>query len=82
MQTKNYKNFCPTVQTRIVAPFFGDILVSVGNFFAHLNPTGTECTDLPDVWEILRISALPSNKLPGQKSLNFLDGILGETMTS
>ena len=29
----------------------------------------------------LRISALPSNKLPGQKSLKFLVGILGETMT-
>ena len=32
--------------------------------------------------KILRISALPSNKLPGQKSLKFLVGILGETMTS
>ena len=31
---------------------------------------------------ILRISALPSNKLPGQKSLKCLVGILGETMTS
>ena len=29
-----------------------------------------------------RISALPSNKLPGQKSEKFLLGILGETMTS
>ena len=24
MQTKNYKDFCLTKQTRIVAPFFGD----------------------------------------------------------
>jgi hypothetical protein len=31
---------------------------------------------------IARISALLSNKLPGQKSLQFLVGILGETMTS
>ena len=33
----------------------------------------------PKIW---RISALPSNKLPGQKSFKFLVGILGETMTS
>ena len=33
----------------------------------------------PKIW---RISALPSNKLPGHKSLKFLVGILGETMTS
>ena len=32
--------------------------------------------------KITKISALPSSKLPGQKSLNFLVGILGETMTS
>ena len=32
--------------------------------------------------KISRISALPSNKLPGQKSFKFLVGILGETMTS
>ena len=32
-QTKNYKDFCPTIQTRIVALFFGDFLVSVGRFF-------------------------------------------------
>ena len=32
--------------------------------------------------EITRISALPSNQLPGQKSEKFLVGILGETMTS
>ena len=32
--------------------------------------------------KILRISALPSNKLPGQKSLKFLVGILGEMMKS
>ena len=30
----------------------------------------------------LQISALPSNKLPGQKSGKILVGILGETMTS
>ena len=33
MQTKNYKNFCPTKQTRIMALFSVDILVSVGSFF-------------------------------------------------
>ena len=33
MQTKNYKDFCPTKQTRIVALF----LVSVGSFFGY-NP--------------------------------------------
>ena len=33
----------------------------------------------PKIW---RISALPSNKRPGQKSFKFLVGILGETMTS
>ena len=32
--------------------------------------------------KILRVSALPSNKPRGQKSLTFLAGILGETMTS
>ena len=32
--------------------------------------------------KFLRISALPSNKLPGQISLKNLVGILGETMTS
>ena len=31
MQTKNYKDFCPTKQTRIVALFFGEFLVSVGS---------------------------------------------------
>ena len=30
MQIKNYKDFCPTKQTRIVALFVGDFLVSVG----------------------------------------------------
>ena len=35
MQTKNYKDFCPTKQTRIVALFFGDFLVSVGSFFGY-----------------------------------------------
>ena len=33
MQTKNYRDFCPTIQTRIVALFFDDFLVSVGSFF-------------------------------------------------
>ena len=31
MQTKNYKDFCPTIQTRIIALF----LVSVGSFFGY-----------------------------------------------
>ena len=35
MHTKNYKDFCPTIQTRIVAHFFGDFLVSVGSFFDY-----------------------------------------------
>jgi hypothetical protein len=35
MQTKNYKDFCPTKQTRIVALFFGDCLVSIGSFFGY-----------------------------------------------
>ena len=35
MQTKNYKNFCPTKQTRIVALFLGDFLVSVGSIFGY-----------------------------------------------
>ena len=35
MQTKNYKDFCPTKQTTIVALFFGDFLVSVGSFFGY-----------------------------------------------
>ena len=34
MQTKNYKDFCPTIQRRIVALFF---LVNVGSFFGY-NP--------------------------------------------
>ena len=29
MQTKNYKNFCPTIQTRILALFFGDFLATI-----------------------------------------------------
>ena len=33
IQTKNYKNFCPSIQTRIVALFFSNFLVSVGSFF-------------------------------------------------
>ena len=35
MENKTYKDFCPTVQTRIVALFFGDFLVSVGSFFDY-----------------------------------------------
>ena len=35
MQTKNYKNFCRTIQTRIVALFWGDFLVSIGSFFGY-----------------------------------------------
>ena len=35
MQTKNHKTFCPTKQTRIVALFFGDFLVSAGSFFGY-----------------------------------------------
>ena len=38
MQTKNYKDFCSTIQTRIVALLFGDFLVSVGSFFLVYNP--------------------------------------------
>ena len=36
MQTKNnYKDFCPIMQTRIMALFFGDFLVSVGSFLGY-----------------------------------------------
>ena len=35
METKNCKDFCPSKQTRIVAVFFGDFLVSVGSFFGY-----------------------------------------------
>ena len=35
MQTKNYKDFYPTKETRIVALSFGDFLVSVGSFFGY-----------------------------------------------
>ena len=35
MQTKNCKDFCPTIQTRMVALIFGDFVVSVGNFFGY-----------------------------------------------
>ena len=35
MQIKNYKDFCPTIQTRIIALIFGDFFVSVGSFFGH-----------------------------------------------
>jgi hypothetical protein len=32
---KNYKDFCPTKQTSIVALFLCDFLVIVGNFFGY-----------------------------------------------
>ena len=32
---KIYKDFCPTIQTRIIALFFGDFLVRVGSFFGY-----------------------------------------------
>ena len=35
MQTKNYKDFCPTKQTRIVTLIFGDFLVGVLSFFGY-----------------------------------------------
>ena len=35
MQTQNYKDFYPTIQTRIVALFFGEFLVIVGSFFSY-----------------------------------------------
>ena len=35
MQTKNYKDFCPTKKARIVALFIGEFLVSVGSFFGY-----------------------------------------------
>ena len=35
MQTKNYKDFCPTKQTRILALCFCDFLVSVASFFGY-----------------------------------------------
>ena len=35
MQTKNYKDFCPTKQTRIIAFLFCDFFVSVGSFFGY-----------------------------------------------
>ena len=37
MQIKNYKDFCPTVKTRIVALFLGDFLVSLGSFLATIS---------------------------------------------
>ena len=36
MQTKNYKYFCPTIQTRIVALLFCYFVVSVGSFLATI----------------------------------------------
>ena len=35
MQTKNYKNFCPTIQTRTIALSLGDFLVSLGHFCGY-----------------------------------------------
>jgi hypothetical protein len=35
MQTKNYKDFCPTIQTWKIALLLGDFLVSVGSFFGY-----------------------------------------------
>ena len=35
MPTKNFKDFCPTKPSRIVALFFGEFLVSVGSFFGY-----------------------------------------------
>ena len=35
MQTKNYKDFCPTKQTMILTLFLGEILVSLGVFFGY-----------------------------------------------
>ena len=32
---QNYKVFCPTTQTRIVALFFGDFLESLGSFLGY-----------------------------------------------
>ena len=34
MTTKNYKDFCPTIQTRVVVLFW-DFLVSVSSFFGY-----------------------------------------------
>ena len=34
MENKTYKDFCPTVQTRIIALLFGDFMVSVGILLA------------------------------------------------
>ena len=36
MQTKDYKNFCPTIQARVVALFFGDFLESLAILFATI----------------------------------------------
>ena len=35
MENKTYKDFCPTVQTRIIALLFGDFLVSIGSFYGY-----------------------------------------------
>ena len=62
--------------------FFCDLLY---DFKGQLN---SECIyeviispKMPTKNYITKISALPSNKLPGQKSENFLVGILGGTIT-
>ena len=34
-KTKNDKDFCSTIQAKDHSTFFGDILVSVGSFFAY-----------------------------------------------
>ena len=35
MKTKDYKDFCPTIQKKDRSTFFGDYLVSVGSFFGY-----------------------------------------------
>jgi hypothetical protein len=59
MPTKNYKDFCPIKQTRIVAK---------KTAYNHQKITKKSATILVC--------------LVGQKSLQFLVGFLGETMTS
>ena len=59
MKTKNYKDFCPTKQTRIVAK---------KTAYTHQ--------------KIIKKSAMILVWIVGQKSLQFLVCILGETMTS
>ena len=40
---QNYKDFCPTKQTRFTALFFGDFLVSVGSFYALIFQIDRTC---------------------------------------